>query len=145
VGQHPESQIRTAWRQWLTIVIALFVLMAATFVVMQPYADEFLYEHLLASRLEERYGFRGGRVKLTTRDGESSVYTLLEVTPGGPLDQAGFRVGDVPSGGFHSQSATFLRELRVACDNPGREVLIGPVGSDGSPGKQRRVSVPCVR
>jgi hypothetical protein len=145
MSERPEQRIATAWRQWLTIALTLFVLVAAVVLAWQPYADEFLYEHVLAAGLENRYGFRGGRVSLHTAEGEISVYTLLDVTPGGPMDRAGFRVGDIPSGAFHSQSAAFLRTLSSGCDGPGAEILIGPIRPDGLPGEPRKVRLPCVR
>jgi hypothetical protein len=131
-------------QQWLAIVLALFVIIAAFTVAVQPFADEFLYEHLLASRFEQRFGFRGARVQVRSGEMEYSVYTLVEITPGGPLDRAGFRVGDVPSGSFHSQSAGFMRSLALACEYPDREVFIGPREVDGSPDNRRRVRPPCV-
>ncbi len=133
------------WQQLLAIVLTLFVFLAAIFLAFQPFFDEFLYEDLLASDLEQRFGFRGGRVTVRTPDGERRVYVLLEVSAGGPLDRAGFRGGDVPSGAFHSQSAAFLKSLAAACDYPNREIFIGPLKSDGTLAEQRRVRLPCVR
>ena len=131
-------------QQWLTIALTLFVFLAAFTLAYQYYLDEFMYEHILASRFEQRFGFRGGRVTIRTPHGEYSVYTLLEITPGGALDRAGFRPGDVPSGAFHSQSAAFMRSLAIACEYPDRETFIGPVNADGSSGEQRRLKLPCV-
>jgi hypothetical protein len=131
-------------QQWLAMVLALFVFLAAFALVVQPYADEFLYEHLLASKFEKRFGFRGARVKLRTTNGEYSVYTLVHVTAGGPLDRAGFHAGDVPSGWFHSQSAGFMQSLAMSCESPDREIFIGPWNPDGSRGEQRRLRLPCV-
>ena len=130
--------------QWLTVVIAFLVFGSAFILTFQPYLDEFVYEQLLATRFERRFGFRGGRVRVQTPDGERSVYTILHVTPGGALERAGFRVGDVPSGGFHSQSVYFMRSLSLACEQPGHNVFIGPMGHDGSAAGQRRIRLPCV-
>jgi len=130
--------------QWLTVVIAFLVFGSAFILTFQPYLDEFLYEQLLATRFERRFGFRGGRVRVQTPDGERSVYTILHVGPGGALERAGFRVGDVPSGGFHSQSVYFMRSLSLACEQPGHNVFIGPMGHDGSAAGQRRIRLPCV-
>ncbi len=131
-------------QQWLAIVLTLFVFVAAFVLCYQPYLDEFLYEYLLAGRFEERFGFRGGRVKVRTPEGEYSLYTLVEVSPGKPLERAGFRVGDVPSSWNHSQSAGFMQSLAMACEYPDREIFIGPRNPDGSRGEQRRLKLPCV-
>jgi hypothetical protein len=130
--------------QWLVVVLALFVFLAAFVLAVQPYADEFLYEHLLANRFERRFGFRGARVDVRTPQGQYGVYTLIEITPGGALDRAGFRVGDVPSGWFHSQSAGFMQSLAIACEYPDRAIFIGPRNPDGSRGEQRQLKLPCV-
>ena len=132
-------------QQWLVVVIAVFVFVSAFVLAFQTYLDEFVYENLLARRYEERFGFRGGRVPVQTSGGEWSAYTLLEVTPGGPLDRAGFRAGDVPSGWNHSQVVGFMQSLASACTYPDREFSIGPLGPDGQIAEKRRLRMPCVR
>ena len=132
-------------QQWLTIVLTLFVLLAAFILAYQYYLEEFVYEYILASRFEQRFGFRCGRVKIQTPRGEYSVYTLVEIVPGRALDRAGFRPGDVPSGWNHSQSVGFMRSLAIACEYPDREIFIGPINADGSRREQRRLKLPCVR
>jgi hypothetical protein len=75
------------------------------------------------------------------------AYVLVEVTPGGPLERAGFRAGDAPFGAFHSNSVYFLQRLSMACDNPDSAISVTQVGEDGGLdlSKSRTLRVPCGR
>jgi hypothetical protein len=91
------------------------VLMAATVLAFQSFLDEFVWEHLLASRLEKRLAFRGARKTVADPSGRAlEMYYLADVTPNGPMHRAGFRAGHIPFGAMHSQAAYFLRVLDEA-------------------------------
>jgi hypothetical protein len=147
--EHPRGPairlITLSWYHFLVVCIVIFVLFAATFLAVAPVFDEFLWEHLLAGGLEDRFGFRGGRVPVSRETGKTyEVYTILEVTPGGPLDEAGFAAGDAPRGAFHSNSVSFLRKLAGSCERP-HTVWVKQVGPDGfEAGVGRDLAVPCV-
>jgi hypothetical protein len=144
----PRSQrlVVLSWHHWLVISLTLFVLLVASALAVHFFLDEFLWEHLLAARLEERYGFKGGRVPVAREDGGTyEVYILVDVINGGPLHRAGFESGDVPSGGFHSQSVAFLRSLDLSCLYPDRKFSVyklGPQGIDRD--AWRQLALPCV-
>jgi len=116
---HPPTRILLSRQHGLVAALVILVLMAATLVVFQPFLDEFVWERLLASRLEKRLAFRGARKVVPDPSGRMhEVYYLAEVTPNGPMHRAGFRAGHIPFGGIHSQSVYFLRVLDEACQRP---------------------------
>ena len=140
-----SASLVASWQRWFAMVLIMFVLLAAVAVAFQPFLAEFVYERFFALRHEQRYGFRGARVPLAGPNGNSSVYVLAEITPGGPLDRAGFRVGDAPFGGFHSQSVYFLDSLSMACEYPDRTVSVAPVGGQGLElSESRTLRLPCI-
>jgi hypothetical protein len=65
-------------------------------IVLSPSIYAFVVEQVLLPRLEKPFGFRGGRIVSTDTDPGVARYGILEVTPGGRLDRAGVRPGDVP-------------------------------------------------
>jgi hypothetical protein len=138
--------ITLSWQHWFAVTLTMFVLMIATFAAFHFFLDEFLWEHLLAARLEEQYGFKGGRVPVVLEDGETfEAYVLVDVVKGGPLDHAGFEIGDAPGGGFHSQSVSFLRRLDAACDTPEMKVSVTKVVQGREDPKSfRQLTLPCV-
>ena len=131
-----------ARQHWLVAALVIMVLMAATVLVFHPFLDEFVWERLLASRLEKRLAFRGARKAVADPSGKVvEVYYLADVTPNGPLHRAGFRAGHIPFGGMHGQAAYFLRVLDEACQRP-REVSVWLDHPWSEP--PTRVRVPCV-
>ena len=89
---------------------------------------------------EKRLGFKYAPIPLP--GGEGQRPGLVEVTPGGPLGQAGFRAGDIPVA-YHGGVAEFCAALEGADDGYGRidVVNIADWGSDG-PNRRRSLRVP---
>ena len=59
-----------------------------------PYA--FVVERFILPEYESTFGFRGGRLPVTTRDASHTIYALVAVVPDGMLGRAGATSGDIP-------------------------------------------------
>jgi hypothetical protein len=127
--------------QWFIVVISLcFIVLLCLWGFGHPSYFVYDCEHRYLPSVQERFGFKGGRLTLPGRDHEP--YTLLEVDPSGPLGRAGFRAGDVPvfqhgglaefCGAIHSAEEGYSPEVRVISGHsydasPRRSVKIPPM------------------
>ncbi|SRR6266487_5549639 len=95
----------------LVALIVLPLLMALTF---QPQLYDAYLDHFVRPGLEREFGFTAGTVRLPAEAGELNTFGIIAVTPGGVLEKAGVRPGDLPVGYRHGFSTGFYQDLLAA-------------------------------
>jgi hypothetical protein len=134
-----RGRLQLGWGHWLLITLSLCLIVLLCFWGF-VHPSYFLHdcEHHYLPSVEERLGFKGGRLRLPGRD--DAPYALLEVDPAGPLGRAGFRSGDVPV--FqHGGLAAFCGAIRSAEDGYDAEVQVIS-GHDADNSQRRSVTIP---
>ena len=111
-----------------TIVLSIGIGLAPSFYVM-------VVEHILLPRFEADFGFRGGRVSVDHPEAPYPRYAIIGVTPGGRLEQAGVRSGDVPVD-YHQGLVVFYVALRDVSEGKSGEFMV--VSKDEPPWDKRR-------
>ncbi len=114
----------------LVALIVLPLLMALTF---QPQLYDAYLDHFVRPGLEREFGFTAGTVRLPAEAGALSMFGVVAVTPGGVLERAGVRSGDLPIG-YHFATGFYLDLLAVRRGEPVEVALL----SSGDYGKRRK-------
>jgi hypothetical protein len=91
-----EQTIHKAWIQYSVVVALLGAVVLSVAIVVSPLLNAWLVEYVLLPSYETEFGFRGGRNSASDTSDSYAGYAIIEVTPGGILDTAGARNGDIP-------------------------------------------------
>jgi len=93
-GASKARLITLGWRQWVALAAGLCMVAIAVTLMLERDVVETLYR-LDVGGYEQKLGFRIGRVKGFARGPAVAMWGIASVTPGGIMDQAGLRSGDV--------------------------------------------------
>jgi len=127
------------------LVVLLIVVPAGAFMVWGELAPSIYYYNCVESYIpsfQARLGFRLGLV--TPKGEDRQQWALVEVTPSGPLGQAGFRSGDVPVE-YHGGITAFCYALRAAHEVDGyrRIDVVNTADWDTEgPNRRRQLEIP---
>jgi S1-C subfamily serine protease len=110
---HGGAVLRKAWIRYAALIAGLAAIASVSLVVAWPWAYGHVVVKMLLPGLEAEFGFHGGWIRPVKL--EYSVYGVASVVPGGRLEQAGVRAGDVPVYGAVSlyEALEDVREGRV--------------------------------
>jgi hypothetical protein len=92
-------------------VVLLLVLPIVAAIGFQSQLYGFYLHQFVRPGLEQEFGFTGGVVPLPTEGKTYHVYTITGVVPGGRLEVAGCRAGDIPVGHEPGFETGFLQDL----------------------------------
>jgi hypothetical protein len=96
----------------LYVGIVLLVVLPLVFVLMfygQLYG--FYLHQFVRPSLERKFGFSSDVVNLSGLTSNDRVFAITRVVPGGRLEMAGCRAGDIPVGFAHGFETGFLQDL----------------------------------
>ena len=91
-----RQAMREAWIQYGFVVASLVAMGVCVGIVISPSLYAYVVEYALLPGYESGFGFRGERISLKNIDESYTRYAIVEITPGGVLDNAGVGVGDIP-------------------------------------------------
>jgi S1-C subfamily serine protease len=80
-------------------------------VTIWPWPYRFFVQRFVLPGYESEFGFHGGAIR--SPGSESSVYGIASVVPGGRLDRAGAKAGDIPVE-YHDGMMSFYYALKEA-------------------------------
>lgn len=91
----PREPIRAAWLRYAAIASLLGLLVITVLFVIWPWLHGMVIQRLVLPGYEKEFGFHGGMIRPS--DTDYSVYGIASVVPGGRLERAGVRAGDIPA------------------------------------------------
>jgi membrane-associated protease RseP (regulator of RpoE activity) len=93
----PQSQeIQAAWKRYVVLLAGAGLVFLIATVVVWPWPYALAVEQFMLPQYEAAFGFRGGRLPLSTGDSRQTIYGFVAVVPGGRLALAGAKSGDIP-------------------------------------------------
>jgi hypothetical protein len=92
----------------LVIVVVLPVLLGLVF---QFQIYDLYLERFVRPELEREFGFTAGKIDLPSQGGTHPQFAIVAVSPGGVLEKAGLRSGDLPAGYKHGFATGFYQDL----------------------------------
>ena len=90
----PRDAIRAAWTRYAVVSTGLALLVITILFIVWPWPYAIVVRRILLPSYEQEFGFHGGMIR--PPDSEYSVYGIASVVPGGWLDRAGVKAGDIP-------------------------------------------------
>ncbi len=113
-------------RQWLTIVVGLFVVIPLILgIAFQSDVCEAYLVHFKEPALQRDLGFRAAYVPADSRYTKAQrLFTITSVEPGGPFWTAGVRPGDIPFGYKHGFRLGFYLDLLSAQESGSVALLL---------------------
>ena len=112
----PRDAIRAAWTRYTIVSTGLVLLVVTILFAIWPWPYALVVQRVLLPGHEQEFGFHGGMIR--PPDSEYSVYGIASVVPGGRLDRAGVKAGDIPVE-HHGGMWSFYYALEEAAE--GRE------------------------
>ena len=135
LGDNRGSAIRKAWIQYSLVAAGVGIVILTVSIALSPSLYAMVVEHVLLPQYETTFGFRGGRISVPEES--FTRYAVVEVTPGGILDSAGLRTGDIPID-YHDGVGAFYAALCDAAQGKPAEFV---VVSRDEPSWERRRSI----
>ena len=112
----PGDVIKAAWTRYAIVSTGLVLLVITILLIIWPWPYALVVQRMLLPAHEQEFGFHGGMIR--PPDSEYSVYGIASVVPGGRLDRAGVKAGDIPVE-YHGGMWSFYYALEDAAE--GRE------------------------
>lgn len=112
------SAIQKAWIQWSLVAAGVGIVVLSVSIVLSPSLYAMVVEQALFPRYETTFGFRGGRGAVNGPKESNARYAIVEVTPGGILDGAGLRPGDIPVDYHNGVVAFYVALCEATRGNP---------------------------
>jgi hypothetical protein len=97
---------------YLSLTLVLVALLVLWAVLHPAIYHEWCVRYYIPS-VQEQFGFKAERISLV--DAPYRPLTLVQITPGGLLDRAGFRAGDIPVD-HHGGETAFCGALQYATE-----------------------------
>ncbi len=114
--------IRSSWIRYGAVVAGLVLVLATTVFVAWPWLYEEAVLRVFLPQYESEFGFHGGWIRPV--DFEYSVYGIASVVPGGRLERAGVKAGDLP---VYGPVALYDALEDVHAGRPGRFRVVADV------------------
>jgi hypothetical protein len=89
-----QESARAAWSRYAIVSSALALFVVILLIPLSPGLYEEAVQRFLLPDYESEFGFHGGWVR--PAESEYSVFGIASVAPGGRLDRAGVKSGDIP-------------------------------------------------
>ena len=89
-----RESIPGAWLRYAALLSGLLVVVATSLFLVWPWLYEQAVLKVLLPRHEPEFGFHGGWIR--PANFEYSAYGVASVVPGGRLERAGVKAGDIP-------------------------------------------------
>ena len=93
-AQSMGPDVRSAWARYVAVMSGLMLVVVASLYAVWPWPYEQIVLRVLLPRHEAASGFHGGWIRPVNF--EYSAYGIASVVPGGRLERAGVRAGDIP-------------------------------------------------
>ena len=126
---------------YIAVIVLLVIPTVVAFTFMNQIRAMFLHE-FIGPGLERDFGFKAGTERVADGKESYEVFVIQWVKPGGILDKAGFRSGDIPVGYKHGFESGFYQDLLWAKDGSVLQIHVlnfGDVRNEQS--KSRTVSL----
>jgi hypothetical protein len=110
--QMPREAFRSAWARFGVVLSGLVLVVVIILLTVWPWPYAFVARRLLLPTYESEFGFHGGAIR--PPGAESSAYGIASVVPGGRLDRAGAKAGDIPVDYHLDGALSFYYALKAA-------------------------------
>ena len=109
--QMPRETFRSSWTRFGLVLTGLVLVVVIILFTIWPWPYAFVVRRFLLPGYESEFGFHGGAIRPPGAD--SSAYGIASVVPGGRLDRAGVKAGDIPVE-YHDGMMSFYYALKAA-------------------------------
>jgi len=92
-------------------LVVLVVLPLILAFAVQPQLYDAYLDHFVRTGLEREFGFTAGTIRLPAEADGLDMFSIVAVAPGGALERAGVRPGDLPVGYHHGFATGFYLDL----------------------------------
>lgn len=110
--QMPRETFRSAWARFLLVLSGVVLVAVIILLTIWPWPYAFVARRLLLPTYESEFGFHGGAIR--PPGSEYSAYGIASVVPGGRLDRAGAKAGDIPVDYHLDGALSFYYALKAA-------------------------------
>ncbi len=110
--QMPRETFRSAWARFLLVLSGVLLVAVIILLTTWPWPYAFVARRLLLPTYESEFGFHGGAIR--PPGSEYSHYGIASVVPGGRLDRAGAKAGDIPVDYHLDGALSFYYALKAA-------------------------------
>jgi hypothetical protein len=134
--KEPMRLVTLGWPQFVAVALSLCLLAAGlTFVLLMPWISQAFYIYQVR-QYEKDFGFEYGRLKGVPNEPMLGWEGFIRVTPGGAMDRAGFRSGDIIHSQYGRERQGLLGGLEAVTE--GRTIcffVVNSAESHRSPGR----------